>query len=459
MGVGSSLPPAEAVRQPARVRSAVQDWHPPAALEWLAAQGVHVPASGQLAIAREVPLEAIQTGVRLHPFCHIEGAQTQIAHGAELGAGGAVHLVNTSVGAEAQVGVQGSVHLRRCTLGPGTVLGCGAGEDAVFLGSEEDSAAQTTGWGFNARPGTLYEEGAHSAQHTDTKMTILFPWVTLGSGINWCDVLTAGGDDPQRFTEVGSGAVHFNFTPRGDKFASCFGDVPQGVFLCGRRIFVGGNGSLIAPLRSDFGSITPAGIRVSGILGAGLACAAPIPQGEHATRYRTDRYGTIAWIVRSQLEYIGQLSALLAWYTHARPCVAVGEAQRALYAAGKGVVRSNIRERIVRLHRFSLSLEQNLAQSSGEALAQQQLWLACWPQVAQHLERARDDSPPPSSAFVEALQRASASTAGVYTRSIRALSSATRRMGSHWLRTVAEAAYPHTALREAPALQLRPLSR
>ncbi|MDP7463941.1 MAG: hypothetical protein QF614_05580, partial [SAR324 cluster bacterium] len=91
--------------------------------------------------------------------------------------------------------------------GPNSVLGSGVAEDCVFLGKETLFNDFTTGSGFRIRKGSLYEEDASIAQHTDTKMTILFPWVTLGSNSNLCDLLISGGNGPElgHFTEVGSG--------------------------------------------------------------------------------------------------------------------------------------------------------------------------------------------------------------------------------------------------------------
>ena len=61
------------------------------------------------------------------------------------------------------------------------------------------------------------------------------------------------------FSEVGSGTVHFNFTPRGDKATgSCFGNVREGVLLNQPRLFLGGNASLIGPMQAAFGALTPA---------------------------------------------------------------------------------------------------------------------------------------------------------------------------------------------------------
>ncbi|HEX9843273.1 MAG TPA: hypothetical protein VGC20_11015, partial [bacterium] len=331
---------------------------PPAAchdlstLHGLRARGVHLPAPEQVAIGREVPLEHIAAGAALHPFCRIQGAQTCIGARAVIGAAGAATIIDSQVGAGAVIGDLGPVTLKRVAAGAGTVLGCGVAEDAVFLGKEVDDPAFTTGYGFRVRKGSLYEEDANSAQHTDTKMTILLPWVTLGSNINWCDVLVAGGVGPGlgQFSEVGSGAVHFNFTPRGDKAtASLLGDVTDGVFLDRPRLFLGGNTSLVGPCEAAFGAVTGAGGRHGGNLAAGLNAPLAAPAAD-APDFDLEIYGAVKRLVASQVRYIAQLSALAAWYAGVRAPLAQGDAERtALYARGAEIVALNIAERIEQL--------------------------------------------------------------------------------------------------------------
>lgn len=76
------------------------------------------------------------------------------------------------------------------------------------------------------------------------KQTILFPFVTLGSLINFCDVFMAGGTSRRDHSEVGSSYIHFNYTPRGDKATpSLVGDVPRGVMLNKEPFFSGDRGA------------------------------------------------------------------------------------------------------------------------------------------------------------------------------------------------------------------------
>ena len=82
----------------------------------------------------------------------------------------------------------------------------------------------------------------------------------LGSLVNFCDCLMAGGASPSDHSEVGSSYIHFNFTPAGDKSTpSSFGDVPQGVMLDQPAIFLGGQGGAVGPIRVAYGTVIAAG--------------------------------------------------------------------------------------------------------------------------------------------------------------------------------------------------------
>ena len=59
----------------------------------------------------------------------------------------------------------------------------------------------------HARPGTLLEERASTAHTVGLKHTLLLSFVTLGSLINFCDCLMAGGRSRRDHSEVGSGSA------------------------------------------------------------------------------------------------------------------------------------------------------------------------------------------------------------------------------------------------------------
>jgi UDP-N-acetylglucosamine/UDP-N-acetylgalactosamine diphosphorylase len=439
-------------------------WYSTVELERLAGRGVRLPRPDQVAIRRDVPLDRIAPGARLYPFCRLIGAATRVDAGAELGAGGAVTLDNAWVGVSSAIGTLGPVLLRNVACGPSTVLGCGVAEDAVFLGKETQDTPFTAGSGFRVRKGSLYEEDASSAQHTDTKMTILLPWVTLGSSLNWCDLLVAGGAGPGQgeFTEIGSGAIHFNFTPRGDKATgSLLVNAADGAFLDRPRLFIGGNTSLIGPLAGDFGAITVAGGRYGRRLRPGLNTpdlsmsepAAPFTE----LAFDLEIYVSIKRLYETQVLFVGELAALDAWYGHVRAHIARGHPDRtALYERARSMVKLNLHERISQLGGLARRMESSvhrLAQRrpNDPRLRQHEALLRAWPEVETHLRRPGPDLEPPPE-FVRALEGALEGGSERYTDTVRRLSLVGRTAGRTWLAAVRDRVASIEILEKVPAL-------
>jgi UDP-N-acetylglucosamine/UDP-N-acetylgalactosamine diphosphorylase len=427
----------------------------------LAGRGVRIPVPGQVAIHRSVLLERIARGAVLHPFTRLSGAQTRIDSGAEIGKSGPATLENAWVGERAVIGELGPVTLREAAAGPGTVLGCGVAEHAVFLGKEAADPAFTTGYGFRVRRGSLYEEDASSAQFTDTKMTVLLPWVTLGSGLNWCDILVAGGTGAGlgEFSEIGSGCIHFNFTPRGDKAtASRIGNVVDGVFLDQPRVFIGGNGSLVGPLTAPCGALTGAGGRFAGELQAGLNP----PQADRPGRllhgtFDVEVYGSIQRVVRSQCAYVGELAALDAWYLQVRQRLAAGHGDRAeLYRRAQAVVQANIRERITQLEALAARMPRSAellgrTRPADPRIGQQRAFHEQWPALRRHLEQWSDALTPLPAALAQAVAQG-AERESCYTRIVRGLSPVAKSAGRAWLGAIRDQVAAPPALAAIPPI-------
>jgi UDP-N-acetylglucosamine/UDP-N-acetylgalactosamine diphosphorylase len=244
--------------------------------------------------------------------------------------------------------------------GPATlcdaVLGAGARVDGGYVEGAVLLAEARAGYGAHLRPGTLLEEGASTAHCVGLKHTILLSFVTLGSLINFCDVLMAGGSSRKDHSEVGSGFIHFNFTPwgeRGDKATpTLVGDVARGVFLRERRIFLGGAGGLVGPGKVGYGSVTAAGQVVRRPVAAERMVLEPTPALDRPMpRAKLD---PLQPRLRRNLEYIGQLVALRAWYRHVRLArVPAAHAElRTVLEAAHALLGECIDERVERLRAF-----------------------------------------------------------------------------------------------------------
>ena len=407
-------------------------------------RGVHIPDLNLVHITRDVKLENIAPGCTIYPFVRITGSKTQIHSGARIGARGPVILENSLIGENAVIGDLGQVTLIDTVVGPKSVLGAGVAEQAVFLGKETMINDFTTGYGFRVRKGSLYEEDASSAQHTDTKMTILFPWTTLGSDINFCDALLAGGTGPElgSFSEVGSGTIHFNYSIRGDKAtASLFGDVFQGVFLDQERLFIGGNNSLLGPVKADFGTMTAAGARIKGKLSKGLNYGHSLPKG--TVDYDARIFSGVSGIVKNQVNVLAELTALVNWYKQVRiNCAAQAPEQKFLYESGLRMIEMNYQERLHQLNRYVDFLENSVRllesmQASKKQISEQKDLLSRWPKLDsefKNLEKHEIQIPKSLKDEFDNLQSQGQSD---YTGLIKNLSQSGKQTGKTWLSEIA----------------------
>ena len=170
-----------------------------AKLDILEAQDVTIVDRRQTYLDEAVDVNRICRGAVLFPGTRLVGARTFVGPGAKVGSGGPAVLENTLIGENVEIA---SGYLR----------------EAVMLRDAR------VGANAHIRSGTLLEEEASTAHAVGLKQTILMSFVTMGSLINFCDALISGGSSRKKHTEVGSGFIHFNYTPRGqygDKAAPC----------------------------------------------------------------------------------------------------------------------------------------------------------------------------------------------------------------------------------------------
>lgn len=340
-------------------------------MEQLLARGVviHAPES---TVIRDVKPERIEAGVVIYPGCVIRGPETLLGSGTRLGRAGGGYFEDVRTGRQVE-------------------LYGGYFKDTVFLdGVIVRGHAEMRG-------GTLMEEEGEAAHHVGYKMTVTMPWVIAGSLVNFCDALVAGGTGRKDHTEIGSCMALYNFTPRGDKHASLFGDVPRGVFLRSPRIFVGGQTQVVSPVKVGYGAVLAAGCAVRRSVGEGQL------YGEAASAvdrpFDAARYGPLERLLRLGVEQVANLWALDIWYEQVRlPGAAPFDWK--LYQAARGQLSAGVAERIKRLDklmaRLPASAERHRASLSDGAAPDAAAWhQACideheragrqWPVVQVHL--------------------------------------------------------------------------
>jgi bifunctional UDP-N-acetylglucosamine pyrophosphorylase / glucosamine-1-phosphate N-acetyltransferase len=372
-----------------------------AAIEGLIRQGVVIPDPGQVWIEETVNVSRLAApGAVLFPGCRIRGARTFIAAGARLGEAGPVTVCDSFIG-------------------PGAAVQGGSCNGAVLL------AGASLGPAAHVRGGTILEEQAGTAHAVGLKHTILFPFVTLGSLINFCDVLMAGGTGRDNHGEVGSSYIHFNFTPHQDKAtASLLGDVPAGVMLDQPPIFLGGQGGLVGPCRLNFGTVAAAGtivrkdeLRPDRLIAGGAARPLNLPRRPGAPR-------ALPRIMANNLIFIGNLFALRGWYREVRRRFIGPDFPAALHQGAAANIEAAIGERIHRL-------DQLCGRQGGQGAAAADL-------LAAFREGAVEIAPAPE-VFLDRLEQVRQACGNHYLDAIRSLDPGARSLGTAWLQGIVDA--------------------
>ena len=303
-------------------------------IQQLIEAGVQIPNPDSVFIADDVdPSRISGNNVVIHAGCKIFGASTLILQGANLG-------------------YEAPVTIEDCQIGPDVKLNGGFFRGAVFL------EKASVGSGAHVREGTILEEQAAAAHTVGLKQTILFPFVTLGSLINFCDCFMSGGTSRKDHSEVGSSFIHFNYTPSQDKATpSLIGDVPRGVMLNQRPIFLGGHGGIVGPCTLAFGTVIAAGticrkdeLRPDRLIASSLKRDINIP-------YISSAVSNVKKIAGANIFYMANLLALNQWYDHVRTAFFSSRFPETLYVGLKQKLAMAMDERLKQLKAYCINFQ------------------------------------------------------------------------------------------------------
>ncbi len=388
-------------------------------------KGVKIPNPHAVEIGDDVDLDRISgDGTAFFSGTKIYGSQTLISSKTKLGSEAPVTVVN-------------------CQLGSAVELKGGYFKDSTFL--EKANMA----CGAQVREGCILEEEANGSHTVGLKQTILFPFVTLGSLINFCDCFMAGGTSRKNHSEVGSSYIHFNYTPNQDKAtASLIGDVPRGVMLDRPPIFLGGQGGLVGPVRIGYGTVIAAGsvYREDCVDGGKLLSSA---NRDIEKDFHTGFYADIQRRVYNNICYLANLLALKAWYAHVRrPFLESSEGGSALYEGAVQKLEMALGERLKRFEALSekmaLSIEIGGKLFSGDTreviLKQQAELLTGWNELRacfteEHEKRVGSDA---MDAFLRVMEGKRTEKGDDYIGIIQTLSQEEKTPGTAWLQAVVD---------------------
>ena len=295
-------------------------------------RGVEVWGGERVYIGPDVPLMSILPGAVL---------MNTVITGQRVG-----------IGARSRVGMSGNATIHDCQIGERVEIGAGFFDGATML-----DGVRVRGFA-EIREGTLLEEQVELGHNVGLKNTVLTAAVIAGSLINFCDLLMTGGTSRSDHSEIGSGTVHFNFDPRGDKFGSLLGDA-RGLLLRSKRIFIGGNSGLVAPLHVDFGSVVAAGSTIRKDIGLNQLAYGESHRAE-SQLFDPETYYDVKRKFVTTAKLVGTMHAFRTWYKLVRVRFA-SSWQIPLYESADGCLAMHIRHRVKELNKVILNLERSLS--------------------------------------------------------------------------------------------------
>lgn len=291
-------------------------------LQKLIAKGIIIPNPENVYIDDDVNIEQIEKSVVLLPGTSLQG--------------------NIILGANAVIGPNAS--LKNVVCSRNVHLASGVYENCVFL----DGAK--TRLGTEVRNDSLFMEMVETSHTVGCKMTILGIKVVLGSLVNYCDIFVSGGlNEPFSFTEIGSGAIHYNFTPNGLKFGSLIGPGAVGeMFGLFPKTFIGGNTQLVAPIKIDSQVLIPAGSSVRSSIKFGTLYSEP---NKHTTtgHFSVELLTSLFTKISNTAELIIHYKALALYFERIRILFAKLTQDHLLeqiFRQAIHVINDNIQERI-----------------------------------------------------------------------------------------------------------------
>ncbi len=418
------------------------DSEPKERIERLVQKGALITNPQSVTIGDGVDLDRIAgKGVVIHAGCKILGEQTLIMPGVKLG-------------------YEGPVTVEDCQIGPGVELKGGFFRRSVFL------EKANVGYGAQIRDGCILEEEANGAHAVGLKQTVLFPFVALGSLINFCDCLMAGGTSRENHSEVGSSYIHLNYTPNQDKATpSLIGDVPRGVMLKQSPIFLGGQGGLVGPVQIEYGTIIAAGVvyRKDVFEGGRLLLShAPIDRDRN---FYPGLYWDVTRLVTNNTNYIANLITLRHWYLLVRSEFFKGDTMnQMLYEGVIEKLDMAIKERLDRFKALSQKMPESIEkyraimkeEASERVLRQKKAFYERWPDVEAVFERNLDDPGDPLTRepFLEEISRRVTEGGPDYITVIQSLDRAWSGKGTRWLQGIVDRIHEQ-ALERMPSFEKR----
>jgi UDP-N-acetylglucosamine/UDP-N-acetylgalactosamine diphosphorylase len=351
----------------------------------------------------------------------------------------------TLIGPGTKLGYESPVTVVDCRLGLKVELKGGFFKKAVFLDRSN------MGSGAHVREGSILEEEANGGHTVGLKQTILFPFVTIGSLVNFCDGFMAGGTSRKDHSEVGSSYIHFNYTPNQDKAtASLIGDVPRGVMLNQPPIFLGGQGGLVGPSRIGYGTVIAAGTIYRGDSPqGGELISASMESASTKREFWAGYYGEVDRRIENNILYIANLLALKEWYRHVRkPFFYLNDQGPALYEAVLDTLESAVTERLNRfksladkmVRSIEITEEKIPGEKGRNLIARKKNFIDNWGKIEQCLasRQEEDIACDKRDTFRDMITKRLDAGETDYIKTIQSLDPEESSIGTEWLQAIVD---------------------
>ncbi len=385
-------------------------------------KGVKISCPEGVEIGEDINPDRISAdNVILHSGCKLYGAETLILPGARLG-------------------YEAPATIRDCQIGKNVELSGGFFYGSTFL---DDSSM---GSGAHIRQACLLEEGARGAHTVGLKQTILFPFVTLGSLINFCDCLMSGGTDSKNHSEVGSSYIHFNYTQNQDKAtASLIGDVPRGVMINQKPIFLGGQGGIAGPVTIEYGTIVAAGTIVRKDIEKEDTMLLGSPAIARSMTFHANLYSNLDRILRLNINYIASLIALREWYMDIRSLFISEDMEKELHRGAVDKLESAIAERLKQLRKIAEKMPESIeiqrsasANPSEKTIMKKKEFNEKWPEIEGFFKVCMEETPdnPDRDDFMKIIDNAISERGKYYITVVKSLEKEDSQKGTAWLQGI-----------------------
>ncbi|MEA1970686.1 MAG: UDP-N-acetylglucosamine pyrophosphorylase [Thermodesulfobacteriota bacterium] len=391
-------------------------------------------------------IKLMEKGVRIPNPCSVEiGEDIEIerisGRGVVLYSGTKLYGGKTLICADTKLGYEAPVTVVDCQLGCGVKLNGGFFKGSALLDGVEMA------YGAHVRDGCILEEEARAAHTVGLKQTILFPFVTLGSLINFCDCLMSGGTDGKNHSEVGSSYIHLNYTPNQDKAtASLIGDVPTGVMLNQSPIFLGGQGGLVGPVRIGHGTVIAAGTIYKKDCSKGGKLLTGDSGAASEEDFHRGLYRGVGRKVRNNIWYIANLLALKQWYLHVRSSFFhTHEFGRELCEGAIEKLDMALKERLKRFKAFSENMKESVkigkdiltGEKRESTIDPEEELFDNWSRLEECFTKGLEEAIAleKRDLFLDALNSGREAEMG-YVRTIQSLDDNALSLGTAWLQTV-----------------------